>query len=306
MDVDLDCLIARLLKVRGNPRGELVDLAESEIRYLCVAARDLILAQPILLDLKAPIKICGTFSLIMRGLPPGSDYLFLGDYVDRGKQSLETICLLLAYKLKYPDNISLLRGNHECASINRIYGFYDECKRRYNVKLWRAFIDCFNCLPVAAVIDDAIFAVHGGLSPELRSLDQIRRIVRPTDIPDNGMTRGQSDPDKDIHGWGKNDRGISCTFGADIVENFLERLDLSLICRGHQVVEDGYEFFADRKLVTIFSAPNYGGEFDNAAGIMTVDKSLLCGFQNLKEAVNGVPRSRRNNSQSRGTRDHHD
>ncbi|KAJ7918228.1 serine/threonine protein phosphatase alpha-3 isoform [Mycena leptocephala] len=293
MEVDLDCLIARLLKVRGNPRGELVDLAESEIRYLCVAARDLILAQPILLDLKAPIKICGDthgqyYDLLQlfdyAGLPPGSNYLFLGDYVDRGKQSLETICLLLAYKLKYPDNIFLLRGNHECASINRIYGFYDECKRRYNVKLWRAFIGCFNCLPVAAVIENAIFAVHGGLSPELRSLDQIRRIVRPTDIPDNGLLADLlwSDPDKDIHGWGKNDRGISCTFGADIVENFLERLDLSLICRGHQVVEDGYEFFADRKLVTIFSAPNYGGEFDNAAGIMTVDKSLLCGFQILR------------------------
>ena len=88
------------------------------------------------------------------------------DYVDRGKQSLETICLLLAYKVKYPENFFILRGNHECASINRIYGFYDECKRRYNIKLWKTFTDCFNCLPIAAIIDEKIFCMHGGLSPE--------------------------------------------------------------------------------------------------------------------------------------------
>ena len=96
------------------------------------------------------------------------------DYVDRGKQSLETICLLLAYKVKYPENFFILRGNHECASINRIYGFYDECKRRYNIKLWKTFTDCFNCLPIAAIIDEKIFCMHGGLSPELASMDQAR------------------------------------------------------------------------------------------------------------------------------------
>src|SRR5690606_21933839 len=111
------------------------------------------------------------------------------DYVDRGKQSLETICLLLAYKIKYPENFFLLRGNHECASINRIYGFYDECmstscdtltpllgKRRYNVKLWKTFTECFNCLPIAAIIDEKIFCMHGGLSPDLKAMEQIRRI----------------------------------------------------------------------------------------------------------------------------------
>ncbi len=130
------------------------------------------------------------------GFPPESNYLFLGDYVDRGKQSLETICLLLAYKIKYPENFFILRGNHECASINRIYGFYDECelvlllisigKRRYNTKLWKIFTDCFNCLPIAAIIDEKILTMHGGLSPELQNWEQIRKVIRPTDVPDAG------------------------------------------------------------------------------------------------------------------------
>jgi serine/threonine-protein phosphatase PP1 catalytic subunit len=88
----------------------------------------------------------------------------------------------LAYKIKYPENFFILRGNHECASINRIYGFYDECKRRYNIKLWKTFTDCFNCLPIAAIIDEKIFTMHGGLSPDLNSMEQIRRVMRPTDV----------------------------------------------------------------------------------------------------------------------------
>lgn len=197
---------------------------------------------------------------------------------------METICLLLAYKIMYPENFFILRGNHECASINRIYGFYDECKRRYNVKLWRTFTDCFNCLPIAALIDGKIFCMHGGLSPDLHSMDQIRKIKRPTDVPDNGLLCDLlwSDPDKDVTGWEDNERGVSFTFGPDVVARFLEKHDLDLICRAHQVVEDGYEFFSRRQLVTLFSAPNYCGEFDNAGALMSVDESLMCSFQILR------------------------
>lgn len=171
------------------------------------------------------------------GLPPEANYLFLGDYVDRGKQSLETICLLLAYKIKYPDNIFLLRGNHECASINRVYGFYDECKKRFNVKLWKIFGDCFNCLPVAALVSDKILCMHGGLSPDLNDLDQIRELTRPNDVPDNGLLCDLlwSDPHPEVKGWAMNDRGVSYTFGADVVTEFLIKHDLDLICRAHQV-----------------------------------------------------------------------
>jgi len=294
-DVDVNTIIDKLLDVRGARPGKQVTLTENEIRSLCVRAREVFMTQPVLLELEAPIKICGDihgqyYDLLRLfeygGFPPDANYLFLGDYVDRGKQSLETICLLLAYKIKYPENFFILRGNHECASINRIYGFYDECKRRYNIKLWKTFTDCFNCLPIAAIIDEKIFCMHGGLSPELASMDQIKRIMRPTDVPDTGLLCDLlwSDPDKDIVGWGENDRGVSFTFGPDVVAAFLKRHDLDLICRAHQVVEDGYEFFAKRQLVTLFSAPNYCGEFDNAGAMMSVDDTLMCSFQILKPA----------------------
>ncbi|CAN7114760.1 unnamed protein product [Brassica rapa subsp. narinosa] len=292
----LDDIIRRLLDYRNpKPGTKQVMLNESEIRQLCLVSREIFLQQPNLLELEAPIKICGDihgqYSDLLRlfeygGFPPTANYLFLGDYVDRGKQSLETICLLLAYKIKYPENFFLLRGNHECASINRIYGFYDECKRRFSVRLWKVFTDSFNCLPVAAVIDDKILCMHGGLSPDLTNVEQIKTIKRPTDVPDTGLLCDLlwSDPSKDVKGWGMNDRGVSYTFGPDKVAEFLIKNDMDLICRAHQVVEDGYEFFADRQLVTIFSAPNYCGEFDNAGAMMSVDESLMCSFQILKPA----------------------
>jgi len=185
-------------------------------------------------------------------------------------------------------------------------------KRRFNVKLWKTFTDCFNCLPVAAIIEDKIFCCHGGLSPDLENMDQIKRIVRPSDVPDRGLLCDLlwADPDREVTGWNENERGVSHTFGPDVVTKFLEQQSFDLVCRAHQVihnlkccfdfvdtfeftkkqvVEDGYEFFARRQLVTIFSAPNYCGEFDNAGAMLSIDESLMCSFQILKvNAVNFV------------------
>ncbi|CAD7940355.1 unnamed protein product [Amoebophrya sp. A120] len=294
---DVDNYTTQLLEARGAKPGKLIQLMEGEVRKLCNATRMIVLSQPALLELEAPLKICGDihgqYHDLLRlfeygGFPPESNYLFLGDYVDRGKQSLETICLLMCYKVKYPENFFLLRGNHECASITRIYGFYDECKRRYNIKLWKTFCDAFNCFPVAAVVDEKILCMHGGLSPEITSMDQIKRIVRPTDVPDTGLLCDLlwADPEKDITGWAENDRGVSFVFGPDVVQSFLRKHDMDLICRAHQVVEDGYEFFAKRQLITLFSAPNYCGEFDNAGAMMTVDETLMCSFKVLKPVKN--------------------
>lgn len=293
---DVRNVTTRLLGLRGAPVGTHAALSEHEIKTLCSTARPILLEQPALLELEAPIQICGDihgqYTDLLRlfeygGFPPVSNYLFLGDYVDRGKQSIETICLLLAYKILYPQNFFILRGNHESAGINRIYGFYDECKRRYSIKLWKVFSDVFNCLPAAAIIDEKILCMHGGLSPELHTLQQIANIERPCDVPDIGLLCDLlwSDPDANVTGWDNNDRGVSYVFGQDIVSNFLHAHDLDLIVRAHQVVEDGYEFFAGRRLVTLFSAPNYCGEFDNAGGMISVDPELMCSFQILKPSA---------------------
>ncbi|KAI5180910.1 serine/threonine-protein phosphatase PP1 catalytic subunit [Nematocida sp. AWRm80] len=291
--VCVDDIIEQLLKAKHSKSESRVNLSEQEIKHLCNRSREVFLSQPMLLEIDAPVKICGDihgqYTDLLRifecgGMPSESNYLFLGDYVDRGKQSLETICLLLAYKIKYPNNFFILRGNHECASINRIYGFYEECRRRYTPKIWKKFIEAFNCMPVAALVDNKILCMHGGLSPDLQSLNQIKSIRRPTDVPDSGLLCDLlwSDPDREVTKWGENDRGVSFTFGSRVVEEFLKKHDLDLICRAHQVVEDGYEFFANKRLVTIFSAPNYCGEFDNAGAIMEVDENLVCSFRILK------------------------
>jgi len=293
MNTEVDGAIAQLLSVRNAPPGTEVNLSEDLIVKLVRAAREIFLQQPMLIEVRAPINICGDthgqYSDMLRlfevgGFPPDSNYIFLGDYVDRAKQSIEVITLAICYKIKYPESFFLLRGNHECASLNRIYGFYDECKRRYSVKLWRIFADCFNCMPVAAVVEDKILCMHGGLSPDLDHLSQIFDIPRPTDVPDEGLLCDLlwADPDLNVMGWGYNARGVSYTFGHDIISDFLSRHDLDLICRAHQVVEDGYEFQANRQLLTIFSAPNYCGEFDNAGAIMVVKEDLVCSFKIIR------------------------
>lgn len=293
-DMDLDDYIKRLLD--AGYAGKVtkgVCLKNAEIVAICQRVREVLLSQPALLELDAPVKIVGDVhgqytDLIrmfeMCGFPPMANYLFLGDYVDRGKQSLETILLLLCYKLKFPENFFLLRGNHECANVTRVYGFYDECKRRCNVKIWKTFIDCFNTLPIAAIVAGKIFCVHGGLSPALSHMDDIRDIARPTDVPDYGLLNDLlwADPADMEQDWEANERGVSYCFGKRVITEFLAVHDFDLICRAHMVVEDGYEFFNDRVLVTVFSAPNYCGEFDNWGAVMSVSSELLCSFELLK------------------------
>ena len=219
--IDVDGAIAQLLSVKNSPPGTEVNLPEELIIKIVRAAREIFMQQPILLEISAPLNICGDthgqYADLLRlfeigGFPPDSNYLFLGDYVDRAKQSIEVITLALCYKIKHMDSFFLLRGNHECASLNRIYGFYDECKRRYSVKLWRIFADCFNCMPVAAIVAEKILCMHGGLSPDLEeNLGIIFEIPRPTDVPDEGLLCDLlwSDPDQQVTGWGYNQRLVA-------------------------------------------------------------------------------------------------
>ena len=302
--VNIDEIIKKLYPFENKPMSQKLKnekikivsesnlLSEEELKYLCNKSMEIFMQESSFLELTAPIIICGDIHGQYRdlirlfdfgGSPQKKQYLFLGDYVDRGKNSIECISLLLAYKVKYPKNIYLLRGNHESEMINRTYGFYDECKRRYNLRIWKIFSDCFNWLPISALVNDKILCMHGGLSPDLQELNNIKQIIRPTEVPDQGLLCDLlwSDPEKDAEDWAPNNRGISVVFNEDLIEKTIDKFDIDLICRAHQVVENGYEFFAQRKLVTVFSAPNYCGEFDNAGSFMIVNKDLMCGFKVL-------------------------
>lgn len=300
--LDIDIAIEKLLKVgesrdiTKNSKKKSFPFHSWEIQLICYHAREIFLNQPTLLRLQAPIKIVGDvhgqFNDLLRimklsGPPSDTNYLFLGDYVDRGKNSLETILLLLCYKIKYRDNFFMLRGNHESANVTKMYGFYDECKRRLNSKVWKMFVDVFNTLPLAAIIQDKIFCVHGGISPDLHDMKQIERVARPTDIPENGLVTDLlwSDPDAQVSDWSENDRGVSYTFSKRNVLDFCAKFKFDLVIRGHMVVEDGYEFFARKKLVTVFSAPNYCGEFQNWGAVMSVTTGMMCSFELLKPHV---------------------
>ncbi|KAJ5590482.1 Phosphoprotein phosphatase PPZ [Penicillium hetheringtonii] len=285
----LDFILNAPLETSGSPGMEWVTktvcLKNAEITAICSAARELFLSQPALLELSAPVKIVGDVhgqytDLIrlfeMCGFPPQSNYLFLGDYVDRGKQSLETILLLLCYKLKYPENFFLLRGNHECANVTRVYGFYDECLEDFHRYLQ---------LPSHRVDRRREDLLCSWWSfTESLAYGRYSGIARPTDVPDYGLLNDLlwSDPADMEEDWEPNERGVSYCFGKKVIMNFLQRHDFDLVCRAHMVVEDGYEFYQDRVLVTVFSAPNYCGEFDNWGAIMSVSSELLCSFELLK------------------------
>ena len=238
---------------------------------------------------RCPVTICGDihgqFHDLMElfkigGRSPDTNYLFMGDYVDRGYYSVETVSLLLCLKTRYPDRVHLLRGNHESRQITQVYGFYDECVRKYGSgNVWKLFTDLFYYLPLTAVVEDQIFCLHGGLSPSIDTLDNIRELDRVQEVPHDGSMCDLlwSDPDE-RRGWGISPRGAGYIFGGDISEMFNHRNGLSLISRAHQLVMDGYNWSHNMNVVTIFSAPNYCYRCGNQAAIMEVDEYMNKNF----------------------------
>ena len=231
------------------------------------------------------MQICGDihgqfFDLIelfqVGGDAPFTNYLFLGDFVDRGYYSVETFLLLVALKVRYPDRITLIRGNHESRQITQVYGFYDECLRKYgSVNVWRYCTEIFDYLSLAAVIENRVFCVHGGLSPAITTLDDIRTIDRKQEVPHEGAMCDLlwSDPE-DIEGWGMSPRGAGFLFGADITAKFCHTNSVNLVARAHQLVMEGYKCMFDNKLVTVWSAPNYCYRCGNVAAILELDENL--------------------------------
>ncbi|KAL7672501.1 hypothetical protein ACOME3_007385 [Neoechinorhynchus agilis] len=207
-------------------------LTENEVKALCMKATEVLAEESNIQSIYSPITICGDIHgqfydlkvLFEIGSQVSStNYLFLGDFVDRGFYSVETFLLLLALKVRHPNRITLIRGNHECRQITQVYGFYDECFKKYNsANVWRYCTDVFDCLSLGAVIDDRIFCVHGGLSPLIKTIDQVRLIDRHVEVPHDGPMCDLlwSDPADNQLGWNLSPRGAGYMFGADVARNF--------------------------------------------------------------------------------------
>jgi len=260
-------------------------LTEQEVVELCNKAREILSKESNVQHVKCPVTVCGDihgqFHDLMElfrigGKPPDTNYLFMGDYVDRGYNSVETVSLLVALKVRYRDRVYILRGNHESRQITQVYGFYDECLRKYgNANVWKQFTDLFDYLPLTALIEKQIFCLHGGLSPSIDSLLNISDQNRVQEVPHEGPMCDLlwSDPD-DRSGWGISPRGAGYTFGQDISEQFNHNNNLTLIARAHQLVMEGFNWCHEKHVVTIFSAPNYCYRCGNQAAIMEIDEHL--------------------------------
>jgi len=270
-------------------------LTENEVKILCDEAKEILSSESNVQPVSAPVTVCGDihgqfYDLIelfrIGGSCPDTNYLFMGDYVDRGYYSLETVTLLVALKVRYQHRITILRGNHESRQITQVYGFYDECLRKYgNANVWKHFTDTFDFLPMTAVVADRIFCLHGGLSPSIDTLDHARELDRVQEVPHEGPMCDLvwSDPD-DRCGWGISPRGAGYTFGQDITEQFTQINGLHFIARAHQLVMEGYQWQHNRMVVTVFSAPNYCYRCGNQAAIMEVDDNLdACGKDKVYE-----------------------
>ncbi|KAH7085797.1 Metallo-dependent phosphatase-like protein [Paraphoma chrysanthemicola] len=229
------------------------------------------------------------------------NFIFLGDFVDRGYFSLETFTLLMCLKAKFPDRVTLVRGNHESRQITQVYGFYEECQTKYgNASVWKACCQVFDFLALAAIVDGKVLCVHGGLSPEIRTLDQIRVVARAQEIPHEGAFCDLvwSDPE-DVDTWAVSPRGAGWLFGDKVASEFNHVNGLQLIARAHQLVNEGYKYhFKDKDVVTVWSAPNYCYRCGNVASIMNLGEDLKPEFQ----IFSAVPDHRRAVPAGRGGR----
>lgn len=259
------------------------DIDESD--YICIfrMAQEVLFEEGTLLNLQLPLTICGDvhgqFQDLLKlfsvsGDPDTTRYLFLGDYVDRGYYSLETFALLLAYKIKYPQTFFMLRGNHESRQVNCAYGFYDEIVQRFGHEgLWKLGNDVMDILPMAALVENKIFCVHGGLSPSLKLADQLALVERRQEIPASGFLQDivWSDPE-DITGWATSSRGAGLLFGTRPTEEFCHNNKINMITRAHQMMQEGYYYhFGREQLVTVWSAPNYMYRMGNKASTLSID-----------------------------------
>lgn len=284
---DLDAQIETLM------RCEII--SETQVRSLCEKAKMIFEAEGNVQQIQSPITICGDihgqyYDLIelfrVGGEIPETNYIFMGDFVDRGSHSVETFLLLLALKVRYPSRLALIRGNHESRQITQVYGFYDECVRKYGSNnVWLYCTEVFDHISLSAVVDGKIFCVHGGLSPAITSLDEIQELDRKVEVPHEGPMCDLlwSDPEE-VQGWAVSPRGAGYLFGGDVVNQFNEYNQLEMVSRAHQLVMEGYKSHFEGSAYTVWSAPNYCYRCGNVAAIMRVDEGLQKDFVIFKDA----------------------
>lgn len=286
-DLPLDEWIARV--------RECSTLEEHELKKLCELVISFLLEESNVQPVASPVTVCGDihgqfFDLLelfrTGGELPTASYIFMGDFVDRGYHSLESFTYLLLLKARWPDKVTLLRGNHESRQITQVYGFYDEVQQKYgNPNAWKYCCQVFDYLTLAALIDGKILCVHGGLSPDIKTLDQIRTITRNQEIPHEGAFCDLmwSDPEE-IESWQVSPRGAGWIFGSKATAEFNSINGLDLVCRSHQLVNEGYKYmFPEKSLVTVWSAPNYCYRCGNIASILALDENLTREFKLFKE-----------------------
>lgn len=269
------------------------------MKQLCETVKLLLMEESNIQPVNSPVTVCGDIHgqfhdllelfRVSGGFPDAINYIFMGDYVDRGYFSLETFTLLMCLKALYPDRITLVRGNHESRQVTQAYGFYDECLTKYGgVTIWKHCCQVFDFLTLAAVVDAKILCVHGGLSPEVRMLDQIRVLNRAQEIPHEGGFADLmwSDPDESVETWGNSSRGAGWLFGAEVAREFNYVNNLHLVARAHQLVMEGFKYhFEDKDVVTVWSAPNYCYRCGNVASVMKIDEKTQPKFS----IFNAVP-----------------
>ncbi|CAD8206072.1 unnamed protein product [Paramecium pentaurelia] len=279
MQTDLDKSIEKL------KNGEL--LKEKDVKQLCAKIREIFIEEGNVQRIDPPVIVVGDihgqlydlFEIFKQSGEVGDqNYLFLGDYVNRGFHSIESICLLYALKIKNPDKITLLRGNHESRILTQTFGLYDEAMRKYgSLNIWRYLTESFDYMPLSALIDEKIWCVHGGIAQDAKLLDDVRALNRLSEIPDNGEICELlwNDPnEQELKGFGESKRGVGKEFGQDVFTQFLQTNNLSCVLRAHQVIMEGYRSIYKDQLKTIFSAPNYCYRCGNSGAVCEVSDKL--------------------------------
>ena len=257
---------------------------ETTLTNLCKEFCEISKGTSCVVNLTGPLVVVGDLHgnlhdliriFLANGLPPKTSYLFLGDYVDRGSFSLEVITLLFALKLKYPDNICLLRGNHEEKKTNAVYGFKSNIEQVYgNDFLWTLFNSAFEYLPFIAIVNETIFCVHDGISPSFSSISQLSCIHLPIhDITNLLKDLFWSDPTDSVKYFENNQRGSGVSWGICATLQFFKDTGFKTIIRGHQCCEQGINFDHNKSVITVFSASNYGAT-TNKCGYLCIDENI--------------------------------